>query len=175
MKTRRKILLILIILCVCVACDQATKAIAKQHLAGAPAIYALGGTVMLHYSENVGAFLSLGANLPETARVWIFTVFNSLVLTGTLIFTLKMHALSVWGIAGGALIVSGGFSNLIDRLFHRGAVVDFLGIGIGRVRTGIFNVADVAIMAGIGLLLIEAWRREDTHNISIASPNEKKR
>jgi len=175
MKTNRKILLILIILCVCVACDQATKAIAKQHLAGAPTIYALGGTVMLHYSENVGAFLSLGANLPETARVWIFIVFNSLVLTGTCIFTLTMRTFSVWDVTGGALIVSGGFSNLIDRLFHNGAVVDFLNVGIGKVRTGIFNLADVAIMVRIGLLLIEAWRREDTHNISIASPNENKR
>jgi signal peptidase II len=162
MKTRRKILLVLIILCVCVAADQATKALAKQHLAGTPTIYALGGTVMLHYSENVGAFLSLGARLPETARVWIFIVFNSLVLTGTLIFILTMRSLSVWGITGGALIVGGGFSNLIDRLFHNGAVVDLLHIGIGRVRTGIFNLAEVAIMAGIGLMLIEAWRRDET-------------
>ena len=78
MKIKQKILLILVILCVCVVCDQATKVIAKQHLAGAPTIYAFGGTVMLHYSENVGAFLSLGARLPETARMWIFVVFNSL-------------------------------------------------------------------------------------------------
>lgn len=163
MKTRRKILLVLIILCVCVAADQATKAIARQHLAGEPTIYALGGTVMLHYSENVGAFLSLGAGLPETARVWLFIVFNSLVLTGTLIFILTTRSLSSWGITGGALVVGGGFSNLIDRLFHNGAVVDFLNIGIGNVRTGIFNLADVAIMAGIGLMLIEAWRREEPH------------
>jgi len=162
MRLHRKILLILILLCVCVACDQATKAIAKQRLAGVPTIYALGGTVMLRYSENVGAFLSLGTRLPETARVWLFIVFNSLVLTGTLIFILTMRSLSLWGITGGALIVGGGFSNLIDRLFHNGAVVDFMNIGIGNVRTGIFNLADVAIMAGIGLLLIEAWRREET-------------
>ncbi len=162
MKTNRKILLILVILCICVTCDQATKAIAKQHLAGMPTIYALGGTVMLHYSENAGAFLSLGARLPETARVWIFIIFNSLVLAGTLIFTLKMHSLSVMGITAGALIVSGGFSNLIDRLLHNGAVVDFLNVGVGRVRTGIFNLADVAIMVGIGLLLIEAWRHKET-------------
>jgi signal peptidase II len=73
-----------------------------------------------------------------------------------------MRSLSVWGITGGALIVGGGFSNLIDRLFHNGAVVDLLHIGIGRVRTGIFNLAEVAIMAGIGLMLIEAWRRDET-------------
>jgi signal peptidase II len=41
-----------------------------------------------------------------------------------------------------------------------GTVIDFLNIGIGPVRTGIFNVADVAIMAGIGLLILEHWRRQ---------------
>ena len=163
MRLHRKILLILIILCVCVVADQATKAIAKQHLAGEPTIYALGGTVMLHYSENVGAFLSLGANLPERARFWVFIVFVSLMLTGTLVFILTMRWLNVWGITGGALVVGGGFSNLIDRLLHNGAVVDFMNIGIGKVRTGIFNLADVAIMAGIGLMLVEAWRREEPH------------
>ena len=158
MKPLHRILLVLIILCACMGCDQATKAIAKQQLTTRPPIETLGGIVVFHYSENVGAFLSLGARLPETARVWVFIVFNSLVLTGVLIFTLTARVLGTWGITGGTLIVGGGFSNLLDRLFHNGAVVDFVHIGLGAVRTGIFNLADVAIMAGIGLLLFEAWR-----------------
>jgi signal peptidase II len=48
-----------------------------------------------------------------------------------------------------ALIVGGGVSNLIDRLRYGGYVVDFLNVGIGPVRTGIFNVADMAIMVGV--------------------------
>ena len=40
-------------------------------------------------------------------------------------------------------------SNLIDRLRYGGYVVDFLNVGIGSLRTGIFNVADMAIMAGV--------------------------
>jgi signal peptidase II len=47
------------------------------------------------------------------------------------------------------LIVGGGVSNLIDRLRYGGYVVDFLNVGIGSLRTGIFNVADMAIMAGV--------------------------
>ncbi len=39
-----------------------------------------------------------------------------------------------------------------------GSVIDFLNIGIGPVRTGIFNVADVAIMVGIALLLADRYR-----------------
>ena len=59
---------------------------------------------------------------------------------------------------GAALIVSGGASNWIDRV-ATGSVIDFLNVGIGPFRTGIFNVADVAIVAGIALLLLEHWRR----------------
>jgi signal peptidase II len=45
-------------------------------------------------------------------------------------------------------------SNLADRMAI-GSVIDFLNVGIGPVRTGIFNVADMAIMAGIAMVLWE--------------------
>ena len=48
---------------------------------------------------------------------------------------------------------SGGISNMIDRVLS-GAVIDFMNIGIGNLRTGIFNVADMAIMAGLFLVVI---------------------
>jgi len=54
---------------------------------------------------------------------------------------------------GLALFVAGGASNWIDRV-ARGSVVDFLNIGVGSVRTGVFNVADVAIMLGAGVLVL---------------------
>jgi signal peptidase II len=56
----------------------------------------------------------------------------------------------------GALFAGGGLSNWLDRLVHDGIVIDFVSIGIGRVRTGIFNVADLAVV--IGLLLLIAAR-----------------
>ena len=47
------------------------------------------------------------------------------------------------------LIAGGGLSNWIDRLAHGGFVTDFLSVGFGPVRTGIFNLADVAVVAGV--------------------------
>ena len=41
-----------------------------------------------------------------------------------------------------------------------GNVIDFLNIGIGPLRTGIFNVADVAIMTGAILVLVSAIARK---------------
>ncbi len=53
-----------------------------------------------------------------------------------------------------SLIFSGGVSNLIDRFAHNGYVIDFLNLGVGSLRTGIFNVADIAIALGALLLLM---------------------
>ena len=60
-----------------------------------------------------------------------------------------------WGgqaLVGACLLWTGGVSNVLDRA-ARGFVVDFLNVGVGPVRTGIFNVADVAVMLGVALVV----------------------
>jgi signal peptidase II len=49
--------------------------------------------------------------------------------------------------------VAGGASNLLDRLAF-GRVIDFINVGLGSVRTGIFNVADMAIMLGAAVVVL---------------------
>jgi signal peptidase II len=165
-KTFQKVILTLIILCTCVGCDQVTKSIAEKHLAGSPTIYLLGDTVRLQYTRNTGAFLGMGSRLPETARFWIFTIFAGVLLIGVFGFILSTKEINHITVIAAALILGGGLSNLVDRALYNGAVVDFLNIGIGKLRTGIFNVADVAIMAGTGLLVLEtiiAQRKTESH------------
>ena len=58
---------------------------------------------------------------------------------------------------GVALIAAGGVSNLLDRITY-GMVIDFMNVGIGSLRTGIFNVADMAIMLGAAILVREGYR-----------------
>jgi len=56
---------------------------------------------------------------------------------------------------------AGGVSNLVDRLRHD-KVSDFLNVGVGRLRTGIFNVADMAIVLALLLIVGEHfWKRAD--------------
>jgi len=62
-------------------------------------------------------------------------------------------------LAGVALMWGGGASNLIDRA-SRGHVVDFLNLGVGSLRTGIFNVADVAVLLGAVLIVVGDLRPE---------------
>jgi signal peptidase II len=49
-------------------------------------------------------------------------------------------------------VIGGGISNLLDRLIQDGGVTDFLSVGFGEFRTGIFNLADVYILLGSFIL-----------------------
>lgn len=137
------------------ALDQLTKQWAISDLKGHfPRIY-WDNLFRLEYSENTGAFLGLGAALPEWLRFWLLSVFVGLVLILSTVFLFRTRAITRVQAIGIALLTSGGASNLWDRFFREGRhVVDFMNVGIGQLRSGIFNVADVAIMAGIFLFVL---------------------
>lgn len=145
--------------------DQLTKALARVYLAHRPPVLLWGDLVRLTYDENPGAFLGLGSTLPPALRVIFFGILASLLLVGVAAYVLTSADLSPGGAAAVSLLVGGGLGNLIDRVLHGGRVTDFANVGIGELRTGIFNLADVMIMAGIGWLLVEvallARERED--------------
>lgn len=145
------------LLVACVGCDQATKALAYEHLAGRAPISLLGGTFRLLYAENQGAFLSLGSGLPEAWRLSIFVVVTGVVLALLLVYGLTHRdKLRAWEVVALALVVGGGIGNLIDRMWL-GLVRDFLFLGVGQLRTGVFNVADMAITGGALLMLAGLW------------------
>lgn len=151
-------MIVFLITLTCVGCDQATKLAAKQHLQNGPVYSYAGDTIRLQYAENTGAFLSLGASLPEPLRQLIFTVLVGVFLLGLIAFLLLSRELTPFAVSCLSLVAAGGASNLIDRIAYDGRVVDFLNVGIGPLRTGIFNIADMAITFGAILLLIENLR-----------------
>ncbi len=82
-------------------------------------------------------------------------------MNGLLLLVVTVVAMrSRWprrSLVGVAILVAGGASNLLDRIAY-GMVIDFMNVGIGPLRTGIFNVADMAIMLGAGSLVLEGYR-----------------
>lgn len=158
MKFLPKALIVLVIFTSCIGCDQATKLIAKRQLVPGEVFSYAGDTFRLQYAENTGAFLSLGARLPESWRQWIFTILTGVFLLGLLVYLLASKTLTRTAFVCLALVCAGGIGNLIDRIAYDGRVVDFLNVGIGPLRTGIFNVADMAITFGALLLLLENFR-----------------
>lgn len=156
MKTFRRGVLLCLLLAATAGCDRVTKHFAVTTLAGLPGQSYLGDTVRLDYHENPGGFLSAGATWRPEVRTVVFQGANGVFLLATLI----MASRSKWSrleAVGLILFVAGGLSNLIDRVAI-GTVIDFMNVGIGQWRTGVFNVADVAIMAGVAMLIVDRCR-----------------
>ena len=169
MKLLPRVVVFALVLGASVGCDQATKVMASSSLKGAPARIYLGDLFRLQFATNDGAFLSIGSGLSDSARYWILTVAVGALLLGLMIYTLGNRKLDVWQVAGYALIVGGGLSNWVDRARFGGRVVDFMNMGIGPLRTGIFNVADLAILAGIGVLLVVGQQQEKRAKLAAAA------
>lgn len=136
-----------------VAIDQLTKILARAVLLEGEAHRFVGGFLHIQLVENHGAFLSLGSSLPEPVRQAVFLVGVSLVviaMTGWIFLsksaTPDARLVMAW-------IVAGGLGNLIDRALFHGGVTDFLNVGFGSLRTGIFNVADMYITFALGLVI----------------------
>lgn len=149
-----RLLIILGIVFVGVGVDQVTKQAARQHLEGRGIVNVVGSTLVLMYTENEGAFLGVGGSLPPRIRFVLITFLPTLVIAFLGFWLFLRPGLSTMQVVAFSLIAAGGASNLFDRLFHNGRVVDFINLGIGRFRTGVFNVADLLIMVGAVLLLV---------------------
>jgi signal peptidase II len=153
-----RLTLVSLVLAGTVGCDQASKQLAISHLRDEPAQSFLGGVLRLVFAENPGAFLSLGGRLPPAVRFGLLTLGVGLILFVGLLYLVKSQQLGRLHTVALALGIGGGVSNWYDRLVNDGRVVDFMVLGIGPVRTGVFNVADIAIMLGLGLLLLGTRR-----------------
>jgi signal peptidase II len=148
----------LAILVCCLGCDQATKRLATQTLRGAPRRSYLADVVRLEYALNPGGFMSLGAGLPGAIRRSVFLGVNACLMAGLAGFLLVRWDLSWPRFAALAGALAGGVGNFIDRLTNHGFVIDFINVGWGPIRTGIFNVADVAVTVGGLALVLTAHR-----------------
>lgn len=158
MTIKRKIIIIAAIVTAVLLLDHGTKWHAIRTLKDSGNCYSyLGDMIRIQYAENKGAFLSLGAALPTATRSLIMVGVNALILGILLVYLLLAKSIKQLPLAAFAAITGGGIGNLIDRIFRDGSVIDFMNMGVQigsySLRTGIFNVADLAIMAGLFLVI----------------------
>ncbi|HEY2531940.1 MAG TPA: signal peptidase II [Xanthobacteraceae bacterium] len=149
-------------LCCCVGCDQVSKSAARSMLQSGVTESLFSDSLRLQLTENAGSFLSLGAALPEPLRFGLFTAAVAIIVMGLVCAALFARRLSTSRFVALALLAGGGISNLIDRLLYDGRVTDFLNVGIGSLRTGIFNLADMAVLAGALLLVLRVGGASST-------------
>jgi signal peptidase II len=152
MPVRRTWSLFLAVAVVLYAVDQVTKQLAVTRLADGPDVQVLGEVLQLHLTYNPGAAFSLGTGF--TVGLTIL----AMVATVVLLWISRRVANRVWAVALG-LMLAGIDGNLTDRLvrdpapFH-GHVVDFLMLP----NWPVFNVADICINVGVGLILLQVVR-----------------
>jgi signal peptidase II len=158
MRALSRSLLVVLVLFGCVGCDQISKAAARAYLSGSAVHSYLGDTLRLQFAQNPGGFLSLGESLPPGIRYAGFTIAVGVFVTGLLAWALLSGRLRWRERLAITAVGAGGLGNLIDRLRFDGTVTDFLNLGVGSLRTGIFNVADATLMLGL-IVLVIAWTR----------------
>jgi signal peptidase II len=120
----------------------------------------IDGVLNLHYAENCGAAFSMLRTAPAPVRALVFGVANVAALIALFVMFLRGAGGASFG-AAVPLIASGAIGNISDRLRH-GFVVDFFQVDPKLFSYPVFNVADIAIAIGVGLLIIDNLRRPTT-------------
>ena len=152
---RGRALLFASVLVFSAGCDHLTKQVARELLAESSAVSLAADTVRFELAYNPGGFLSLGSTLPAELRQLLFLALVPLGLLLACFLVLRSASARGRSLVGLGLICGGGLANWLDRIVHGGAVTDFVSLGLGPLRTGIFNVADLLVIAG-GLVLLFA-------------------
>ena len=133
--------------------DRLTKILATAYLRGTGVHAYLKNIFVLTYAQNTGAFLSMGANFPLALKYILLIIIPVLVCIAGLVWCLVKETDKTRAILF-STVIAGGLGNLVDRIFNNFAVIDFMNFGIGKLRTGILNVADLSITFGVIIFLI---------------------
>lgn len=138
--------------------DQAAKLLALKHLADVPPVEIIPGLFNLVLVYNRGAAFGF---LNDPTIDWQFWLFLAATILGCALVVYLMRKtppsrILTLGLAG---ILGGALGNLIDRVRYR-AVVDFLDFYYGEWHWPAFNIADIGICVGAGLVFIILWQNE---------------
>jgi signal peptidase II len=147
---------ILLLTLALVGCDHTTKIAAHAALAGGRSLPIYDGLLELRYVANDDTAFSLLRRFEVAPTPASLLMVSAAALAGVVVAWLvaaqKRAPLAQH--IGFALVFAGAFGNVLDRTL-RGYVVDFIHIA----HWPVFNVADIAVCAGIGVLLVARTAR----------------
>jgi signal peptidase II len=159
--------IILGILALNIGCDQVSKSIVRKDMLYGQVIGYVSNHVTLEKVENTGAFLSLGDTLGGPVKYILLMILPLLAIGFGLVYILIKTNIDKYKLLGIILIIGGGIGNLYDRIIH-GSVTDFMHIDFIIFQTGVFNVADMSIMAGMFIIIIDSYVKSRKEKASIA-------
>ena len=129
------------------AADQITKALVVANLPFGERREVVGDLAQLWHVRNTGAAFSI---LP--GATWLFVPVTLLAIAMVVYFHRTLHRGNPWIQVILGAVLAGSLGNLTDRL-RLGYVIDFVSLGVGDLRFPTFNVADSAVVLGIGALV----------------------
>lgn len=163
--------IVLIIIAIIVA-DQVTKQWAKHNLEPIGQIPLIGDWLKFTFTENEG--IAFGISLGGQTTV---TVLSILATIGISIYLYSLRRDNIYYKLAFACILGGAIGNLIDRALY-GRVVDFIHFDLYRGYIGtyylslwpIFNIADIAISTGVGIMFV--WYKRIFEPEPLATPSD---
>lgn len=156
MKRISRTALIFIIILANIAVDQVTKKITRDQIEYNETIEVIGEYLILTKVENEGAFLGMGSSLSPTMRSLLLLVLPAGVMLALLVYLIRNKDITRLSLIALSFIVGGGIGNIYDRIVY-GSVTDMVFIDLQFAHTGIFNLADVSVMIGTGIILVEQF------------------
>jgi len=134
--------------------DQATKAIVESSIPERQIIPVIPGLFNITHVKNEGAAFGLFADSPAPWKTVLLVVISAALLATVVGVVWKTRRLQWEAGVGLSLILGGALSNLVDRI-RMGRVVDFLDFYVRSYHWYTFNLADSAIVAGAGFLILQ--------------------
>ncbi len=143
--------------------DQATKTWAIRRLRFGGDIEIIPDFFNFAYAQNTGVAFSMFNSYGDTGR-WVLSGLAFLAATLVLYFFWRTPRSDDRVLGALALLLAGILGNVVDRI-RLGFVVDFIDFQIGNWHYPTFNIADIAICTGAGLLILDMFlTRKDEEN-----------
>lgn len=160
----------LIISALVLVVDQVSKFLVVSNFSLGESISLIPGMLNLTYINNSGAAFGM-----FQGKTWVFLAISIIIIVICVTMLIKKTYKSKLMIFSILLILSGGIGNMIDRIFNKGNVVDFLEFDF--IRFPVFNVADCAICVGAGLVvfyfIIDFFKEINNKHASISETDKK--
>lgn len=147
--------------------DQSSKAWAVQRLKTGADIEVISGLLNFAYAINTGAAFSLFAGNGDSGR-WMLSGLAFVASALVLYFFWRTPRNDDRILGALSLLLAGILGNVFDRI-RLGYVVDFIDVQFGAWHYPTFNVADIAICTGAGLLILDMLLGNKTEKAEAAA------
>ena len=102
----------------------------------------------------------MGSDFSPIMKSVFLIILPIIVLISIIIYVYRDKEIDKISLIGFSIIIGGGIGNIFDRIIY-GSVTDFLFIDLGGIfKTGIFNIADLAVTTGMILILLMSFKNK---------------